>query len=305
MFELPRRTAVRFRDWCRVETPSRTVGRQGRSLQGAVVLLTGAAGALGSRTAVQLAHRGARLALVDNNQPALCRLADQLNGSGFEADCFLTNLMDDQQVRGLPERVRDRFGEVDVFISSAGVEIVALMHTVTPQEIEQQLAIHLKVPMLLTAALLPSMRQRGRGHVVIVSSMAGKLPLGGKAPYAAAKAGSIGFVSSLRRELDRTGVGVSVVIPGLIAGEGQGVRCLEGTNRTVEDFPGGVVTAERCAGGIIDCIEQDIAELMINPHTPVMLVGINAMWPRWADRLLQRGAAYDFWTCVAQQKGRG
>lgn len=273
------------------------------SLQGAGVLITGAAGAIGSATAKLFAERGARLALVDRDVEALQRLEAELGNETSLHKSFGVDLLNDSELEALPNRVIEEFGEIDVFVSSAGIEMVSYLNAMSVHEIDVQLAMHLRIPILLSNFFLSSMLERRRGHIVIVSSMQGKLPTGGKAPYAAAKSGSIGFANSLRRELEGTGVAVSAVMPGFVSGAGQGVRGIEGSSVKLEQI-GGSVTPEQCGRAILKCVDQRLPEVMVVRGNPKVMVASNAIWPRYADRLLKRIGAFDFWARVARDKGR-
>ncbi len=270
---------------------------------GAAVLITGAAGAIGSATAKLFAERGARLALVDRDLEALQELEAELANESSKHKSFNVDLLEDAELEALPKRLLEEFGDIDVIVFSAGIEMVSYLNAMSVQEIDIQLAIHLRIPVLLCKFFLPSMLERKRGHMVIVSSMQGKLPTGGKAPYAAAKAGSIGFANALRRELEGSGVAVSAVIPGFVSGAGQGVRGIEGSSVELEQI-GGSVTPEQCGAAILKCVDKKLPEMMVVQGNPKMMVASNAIWPRFADRLLKRIGAFDFWARVARDKER-
>jgi short-subunit dehydrogenase len=272
------------------------------NLRGATVLITGAAGALGTATARELARRGVKLALADRDAAGLDRLAGELRAQGTTVATFPVDMLDDAQLAALPDQVERDLSPVDIFISGAGLEINACLHTVTTEEIDVQLGLHLRSPMLLSAALVPRMRERGRGHIMIISSMSGKIPQPAKAPYAAAKAGSIAFTHALRRELAGTGVTASVVAPGVVTGAGQAHRAMEGSSADPTKVGG--VTVEQCVEAILDALTHRRAEITVTGKPTGALSALQAAWPSAADWVLKRTGVGDFWLNVAKENGR-
>uniref|UniRef100_UPI003F588B1F SDR family NAD(P)-dependent oxidoreductase n=1 Tax=Mycolicibacterium obuense TaxID=1807 RepID=UPI003F588B1F len=166
-----------------------------------------------------------------------------------------------------------------------------------------QLGLHLRSPMLLTRNVLPGMLERDRGHIVVISSMSGKIPLQVKAPYAAAKAGSIAFCHSLRRELAKTNVAVSVITPGVVSGQGQAARALAGTTVRVPKSLGSV-TVDEVATAVVATLDNRAAEVAVQPRFPLLLNALQAAAPAVADRVLAASGIGDFWAAVARQDGR-
>lgn len=277
--------------------------RVSTAIDGAVVLITGAAGALGSTVARQLARRGAVLALADLDEVGARALADELTAKGVRAQSFGCDVLDDNALAELVDQIQATLGPVDILISSAGVEINAAFHTVTVDEIDTQLGLHLRSPMLLTRNVLPGMLERDRGHIVVISSMSGKIPLQVKAPYAAAKAGSIAFCHSLRRELAKTNVAVSVITPGVVSGQGQAARALAGTTVRVPKSLGSV-TVDEVATAVVATLDNRAADVAVQPRFPLLLNALQAAAPAVADRVLADSGIGDFWAAVARQDGR-
>jgi short-subunit dehydrogenase len=107
-------------------------------------------------------------------------------------------------------------GRVDILVANAGIGLSAPFTDLISDDIARLVAVNLSAPIQLASALVGPMVQRGRGHLVLVSSIAGRTGVAGEAVYAATKAGIDAFAESLRLELIGSGVGVSVVIPGLV-----------------------------------------------------------------------------------------
>lgn len=181
-------------------------------ISGSRVLLTGATGGLGRAIAKALDERGAHLLLTGREQNALEALAAELRS----AEALAADLADRADVAALPGRA----GQVDILVHNAGLPGSGRLDSFTPEEIDRVLDVNLRAGIMLTHALLPPMTARRHGHLVYMSSMAGKVPLVHASLYSATKFGLRGFAGALRDDLHRTGVGVSVVFPGPIAEAG-------------------------------------------------------------------------------------
>jgi short-subunit dehydrogenase len=176
----------------------------------AVVLVTGASGAIGAQCARQLAARGARLVLTahDSDLAELC------------ADIGATAIVSDLSRPGAVDRLAaeavDTCGAVDAVVHCAGLGWRGESAAMDAALADLLLDVNLRVPVQLTRALLPGMLARRRGHVAFVASIAGWLGVPSEAVYSGAKSGVITYAASLRTELVGTGVGVSVVSPAAV-----------------------------------------------------------------------------------------
>ena len=162
----------------------------------------------------------------------------------------------------------------------------------TPDELTSMVDLNLTAPLLLTNRVLPGMLERGRGHVVFIASMAGKLGLAYVAPYVATKAGLIGATQSLRAEHVYGPVGFSVVCPGFVSGEGMYQRMLDegfSSNRLV-----GSTTIEKVADKVIDAIRRDRPEVIESggPVRPLLaLVSMKEGWLSMASVVCGSGSS--------------
>lgn len=210
-------------------------------IAGSRVLLTGATGGLGRAIAKALHARGAYVILTGRKQDALDELAREL---GASAEGLAADLARREDVAALPERV----GDVDVLVHNAGLPGSGKLDSFTPDEIDRVLDVNLRAGIMLTHALLPGMLERAGGHLVYVSSMAGKIPTARASIYAATKYGLRGFAGALRDDLHGAPVGVSCVFPGPIQGAGMwddaGIELPKWVpTRSPEDVGTAVVTA--------------------------------------------------------------
>ena len=118
------------------------------------------------------------------------------------------------------ESLVERAGQVDVLVANAALPASGRLDSFTPREIDRAIEVNLSVPIQLARTLLPGMIERKRGHIVLVSSLSGKVAAGGASIYSATKFGLRGFGMSLHDELHDGPVGVTTVFPGFISDAG-------------------------------------------------------------------------------------
>jgi short-subunit dehydrogenase len=271
-------------------------------LRGANALLTGAAGGLGRHIAHALAAQGVGLAVSGRHLDTLERLCSELRESGASAEPVLADLADPDDVAGLVELAEATIGPLDLLINNAGVELAAAYPEFTDEELASIAQINLIAPMVLTRHALPGMLARGRGHIVVVSSLAGR---GGNAYnvlYAATKAGLLGFARSLHAELAEGPLGASVVCPGFIAHDGMYARFQElGVNAPVALR---AVEPERVAQAVIEAIVDDRPDLLVTGWPMRPLLALQELAPRLAERIVQVTGAGRFFAAVAERTDR-
>jgi short-subunit dehydrogenase len=177
-------------------------------LAGSRVVVTGASRGIGAELASRLAEKGARVALVARSQDAIAKLAADLGGDAYPAD-----LADATTIEPLVRAI-EADGPIDVLVNNAGVDLTGSLTELAPDRIQELIAINLVAPMLLSRAVIPAMRTRGRGHIMNVSSLAGTNALPGLAPYSTSKAGLSHFTAALRAECKGTGITTTLAVIG-------------------------------------------------------------------------------------------
>jgi len=222
-------------------------------LDGSTALLTGATGGLGQAIAQALGAAGARVLLSGRRAELLEEVRARLDGG---AACLPADLTE----RGAAAELAGRAGDVDVLVANAGLPGSGRLDGFTPEEIDRALDVNLRAPMQLTRALLPGMLERGRGHLVFVNSLSGKVASSGSSVYSATKFGLRGFASGLREDLHLSGVGVTVVFPGFVSDAGMFADSGARLPRWV-----GTVTPERVAEAVVRGVERERAEVDVAP----------------------------------------
>ena len=180
-------------------------------LQGRRVLVTGASRGIGEALARRFAAAGAQLALVARSERPLKALASEVGGVAFPAD-----LADISATARLIERVESDGGPVDVLVNNAGVDLSGAFETADPAALEQLYRINLLSPIQLCRQAIPRMLERGSGHIVNISSLAGVGAFPGLTAYSSSKAGLSHFTAGLRADLRGRPVGTTLVEVGPI-----------------------------------------------------------------------------------------
>jgi short-subunit dehydrogenase len=229
-------------------------------LAGRTVLLTGATGGIGQAIARALHAQGAVVKISGRRAEVLEQLAAEL---GDRVEVLPADLSSSKQSRQL---ARDA-GEVDVFVANAGLPGTGRLFDYSEEELDRVLAVNLRSPIQMTQALLPGMLERGAGHFVYISSIAGKVPTVGASLYAASKFGLRGFSRSLHEDLRGTGVGATAIFPGFIAEAGlwgdTGLELPRGSGR--------LRTPDEVAQAVLKGIATNRAEIDVG--TPIERLG--------------------------------
>ena len=238
------------------------------------VLVTGATGGIGRAIAQEFASRGATLILSGRRMEVLEPLATEVSGTPIASD-----LSDREEL----ERLIAQAGEVDVLIANAALPASGAFTELTQAQIDQMLEVNLRAPIALARAVAEGMVARGRGHIVFISSLAGKVASPASSIYSATKFGLRGFALGIREDLRPHGVGVSVVLPGFIRDAGMfadaGVELPRGV---------GTRTPAQVASGVIRAIERNRAEVEVAPLGLRLGAAFGALAPELAAAASRR-----------------
>ncbi len=189
-------------------------------LRGAVVVVTGASSGIGEATALRFARCGSAVVLAARRVERLEALAERIGSNGARALAVRCDVEEPAEVRALVARTHEAFGRCDVLVNNAGIPGGGPFRGLDAEHIERIVRVNLLGVLLVTKAFLPSMLERGRGHVVNVASLAGRFATPGSSVYGATKHGVVAFSESLYHELRPFGVLVTVVNPWFVSTEG-------------------------------------------------------------------------------------
>ncbi len=177
------------------------------SLKGKNVLIIGATGGIGSKTARLLAGSGANLFLAARNKEKLQSLADEIKLSSDKI--FALDISKPDEVAALKENFFSQYPTIDVLLNAAGIGIIKSSEVLSETEFLQTLNYNLYGPFLLVKAFLPKMKETKKGLIINIPGILGKVPMAGAAAYSASKYGLVGMMQSIREELKRTEIRIT------------------------------------------------------------------------------------------------
>jgi short-subunit dehydrogenase len=227
------------------------IGSQLLQISGSTVLLTGATGGIGQAIARDLRARGAELILTGRRVEVLERLAHEIGARELAVDL---------SVPAEVEALVAQAGDVDILIANAGLPASGTLESFSVQELDRALDVNLRAPIVLAHQLSPGMIERGKGHLLFVSSLAGKAATPRAAIYNATKFGLRGFAAALRSDLRGTGVGVSCIFPGFISEAGMFADA-----EVKLPFGVGTRPPEAVARAVVGAIERNRGEVDVAP----------------------------------------
>ncbi|MGZ6392424.1 MAG: SDR family NAD(P)-dependent oxidoreductase [Ktedonobacterales bacterium] len=190
-------------------------------LAGKVALVTGASSGIGEATALALAAEGARVAIAARRMERLDELAKRIQEQGGEALALEIDVTDEAKAREMVDRTRKQWGRLDILVNNAGVMLLGPITGARVDDWQRMINLNLLGLMYATHEALPIMQKQGSGHIVNVSSVAGRVARAGSGGYNATKWGVNAFSEALRQELAqrKEHIRVTLIEPGMVATE--------------------------------------------------------------------------------------
>ena len=179
-------------------------------------LVTGATEGIGRATAFALGQAGYRVGVCARTEPKVRHLVKELQGAGFEAAGAPADVGNADQTARMVEAITKSLGPVDVLVNNAGVLIARPFEELTLEDWDTTMNTNVRSLFLVTRAVLPGMRQRKRGDIVNVASLAGRNGFAGGTAYTASKHAVLGFSRSLMLETRKDGIRVIAICPGSV-----------------------------------------------------------------------------------------
>jgi clavulanate-9-aldehyde reducatase len=242
------------------------------ALDGRVAVVTGASSGIGEATAEALAREGATVAVAARRLDRLEELAKRISDEGGRAETFEVDVADEDQARGLILDSEEKLGGLDILINNAGLMLLGPVQGADTEGWRRMVDVNCLGLLYCTHAALPVMQHRGGGHIVNVSSVAGRQADLGSAVYNMTKWGVVGFSEALRQEALHSNIRVTVVEPGFVATELHGHNELPVVVEGVEKMRsqiGDVLAAEDIADAITYVVTRpervDVNEILIRP----------------------------------------
>ncbi len=243
-----------------------------RSLQNRVAVVTGASSGIGAAVAGALSAMGAHVALAARRKEALLQIKSGLDSAGGRASIVVpTDVTDREQVKSLVTRAQEELGPVEILVNCAGVMYYTLMKNLREEEWVRTVEVNCKGALNCVGAVLPGMLERGRGHIVTISSDAGRKVFPGLAVYSASKFFVEALSQGLRLETAGTGVKATTIQPGNVATD---LISMSGDEEALEEYgqPGGarVLDPEDVAASVVHALVQPehvaVNEILVEPR---------------------------------------
>ena len=253
------------------------------------VVVTGASSGIGYDVALAFGERGAKVALLARRKELLSDLASKIakaGGVGVPVACDVT---DRKQVRSAIKESNRALGGIDILVNSAGILLPAKFEEMDPADLEKMLDVNLLGTVHTMQAVLPLMRQAGRGNIVNIASLAGRRgmsPLGG---YCATKFAVTGLSEAVRTELFGSGITVSLIMPGLV----DTPMAADAVRKSAQGFekapPGTTMPARWVTWAVFAAIALRLPEVDVPPGAGTA-EKLASLFPGATDALLAMGS---------------
>jgi clavulanate-9-aldehyde reducatase len=239
-------------------------------LSNQVVAVTGASSGIGEATALACARAGAAVALAARRGERIEGLAQQIVAEGGSAIALPTDVGEEDQANAFIERTHSELGRLDVLVNNAGVMLLGPIESANTEEWRRMIHANVFGVLYCSHAALALMHAQGGGHIVNVSSVAGRVARAGSGVYNLTKFGVGAFSESLRQEGVPIGVRVTTIEPGAVATELPGHNRPEVLEQMAKRFAGVTpLAAEDIAGAILYAIGQppnvSVNEVLVRP----------------------------------------
>ncbi|HEY1834618.1 MAG TPA: SDR family NAD(P)-dependent oxidoreductase [Solirubrobacteraceae bacterium] len=238
----------------------------GEELSGRVVAVTGASSGIGEATALACARAGASVALAARRLERVEALAEKIVAEGGRAIAVRTDVGEEHEAREFIARTHAELGRLDVLVNNAGVMLLGPIEHAETEEWRRMIHANVFGVLYCTHAALPLMKAQGSGHIVNVSSVAGRVARAGSGVYNLTKWGVGAFSEALRQETVAMGIRVTLVEPGAVATE------LPGHNR-----PDVLETMAKNFAGVTPLESEDIARAILYAIASPANVAINEL----------------------------
>ncbi len=234
-------------------------------LEGKVAIVTGASAGIGEATAIALGFEGAKVVLAARRGDRLEALAQRIADSGGEALPIITDITDENQVQNLVQKTNAEFGRIDILVNNAGVAFVGPIDGANTSDWRRMIDINVVGLLYATHAVLPILKAQGTGHIVNISSVAGRTAREDIAVYNATKWAVNGFSEALRKEVYKHNIRVTIIEPGLVNTE---------INQNVND-PVVKKRSEERRQSVTPLESEDIAAAIVYAVTQPQRVNVN------------------------------
>ncbi|MGI0492482.1 SDR family NAD(P)-dependent oxidoreductase [Alkalinema pantanalense CENA528] len=242
-------------------------------LVGKVAIVTGASAGIGKATAIALAAEGAKVVIVARRGDRLEALAQEITAAGGDALVIVADITDDTKIPTIIEKTKTVWGQIDILVNNAGIALTGEIANADPADWRRMIELNLLALMNLTHGVLPILQAQGSGHIVNVSSVAGRTVRVGIGGYNVSKWGVNAFSEALRLEVSKHNIRVTVIEPGMVNTEiDQHISDANAKQRS-QELRNSITPLESddIAAGIVYAVTQpprvNVNEILIRPTT--------------------------------------
>ena len=242
-----------------------------KPLEGRVALVTGASSGIGDATARTLASAGADVAIAARRHDRLDVLARELEKTGTKVLVLAADLLVEEENRRVVAETEAHFGRLDILVNNAGVMLLSPVDDSNPADWRRMFELNMLAPMVSSQAALDGMRARGGGHIISIASTAGRVANPNASGYAASKFGIVAFSESLRREVYKDNIRVTVIEPGVVATELRDHIPHADTKQALDNWAASMrqLQPEDVANAVLYCVTQpahvNVNEILMRP----------------------------------------
>ena len=252
-------------------------------------LITGTSRGIGPHIARAMARAGYNVVLTSRSAREVEALAEELRTSGAAAVAVPADITDSTDLERLVSVAEAEFGHVVVLVNNAGGDPQREFDQMSWADNEKIFRLNVLAPMELTHRLLPGMLEQGSGHIVNISSLAGRIGFPYTEAYAAAKDGLIGFTRVLRNDFKSRGVSASVIVLGAIRDAGQGQRTSDELGLKMPRYS--TAPAEAVGAAVVKAIRKDKAEIVVMPGPGRLIKALMDLFPSFGRSMNQMAGA--------------
>ncbi len=239
------------------------------SIEGKVVIITGASSGIGEATARLLAQKGAKVMLAARREERLVALSEEIQKSGTSAKFYVTDVTQREQVKEMAQTILNQYGRIDALINNAGLMPVSRMAELKVDEWDRMIDVNIKGVLNGIAAVLPVMLEQKSGHIINISSVAGHKVMAGGAVYCGTKFAVRAITEGLRMEVGKD-IRTTIISPGAVMTELPTTISNPDVQKLVQGvYDAQAINASVIARGILFAMEQpedvDVNEIIVRP----------------------------------------
>lgn len=264
-----------------------------RRIDGQAVFITGGSRGLGLALALEYARRGANVAICARDEQALQKAVDRVRACGVDAMAISCDVRDASAVREALARAYQAFGRLDILVNNAGTIQVGPMESMTRGDFEDSLRTHFWAMYDTVESALPIFEGQGRGRIVNITSIGGKVSVPHLLAYCVGKFAAVGYSEGLRAALRRKNIIVTTVVPGLMRTGSPRNAWFKGQHRKEyawfllsDALPIFSIAASSAARTIVDGSLRGAPEVILSPQAKA-LIRLHGLVPNLTLRVLQ------------------